>query len=262
MAKQIFQKFDVEFRKKVTVPTPETDDEAVNKAYVDDAISGADSPNKANTDGSNTIGGTWQIEKAQNAQVGDVFDSRMISVVNDLGISANSVISDSLGLVFGGTSTNPSVINENGYDNFIYKVGEATNYPSHVKKGNYIVESKNRYRSAFIDTLSDTDGTIGKVIIEPFNGIEHQYYEVEITDTLTELEILLEQPINDEISGNQILRNAHGQKVTLFIKEEPAPILFIDTFLNTTPTMNTRGIYTFYYDAESEKWDFGGYQEF
>lgn len=39
MAKEIFQKFDVEFRKKVIVPTPDGDDEAVNKAYADSLAS-------------------------------------------------------------------------------------------------------------------------------------------------------------------------------------------------------------------------------
>src|SRR5690606_19507356 len=43
MSKQIFQKFDVEFRKKVIVPTPEGDDEAVNKAYADSLVSGDNS---------------------------------------------------------------------------------------------------------------------------------------------------------------------------------------------------------------------------
>lgn len=42
MSKQIFQKFDVEFRKKVIVPTPEGDDEAVNKAYADNLVSVSD----------------------------------------------------------------------------------------------------------------------------------------------------------------------------------------------------------------------------
>src|SRR5690606_38025926 len=42
MSKEIFQKFDVEFRKKVIVPTPEEEDEAVNKAYADSLVSVSD----------------------------------------------------------------------------------------------------------------------------------------------------------------------------------------------------------------------------
>ena len=43
MSKQIFQKFDVEFRKKVIVPTPEGDDEAVNLGQLNDKDSIKDS---------------------------------------------------------------------------------------------------------------------------------------------------------------------------------------------------------------------------
>lgn len=257
MSKQIFQKFDVEFRKKVFVPTPETDNEAVNKAYVD-SLAPIDLENKAEIDGSNTTGGSWNIDNLINDNIGLYvetysFDNGMIGIpqTNALG-SADGIL-----LMRDGAPIAIAENNKPDWDGYIYRSGTPKpGYPSDQQNGNYIIESKHRFRLHTITAPDSTSGNVGSLQINPLNGIEHNYFRVTIS-SVDSLDIHIKAPDTDEIVNNTIYRNAIGQKCTVAVSGSLNLVKFNNVSgANFTSEWN-KGVFEFYWTGTD--WMFGGY---
>lgn len=257
MSKQIFQKFDVEFRKKVFVPTPETDNEAVNKAYVD-SLAPIDLENKAEIDGSNTTGGIWKIDELFSTAIGSYsavysLDSAVVNITN------NDVLGTSPGVILmkGGS---PIAIEENinpDWDGYIYRAGiPKPGYPGNQQNGNYLIESKHRFRLHTITAPDSTSGTLGLLTVQPFNAIEHNYFRVVIS-SVDSLDITIEEPYYDEITGFNIERNAIGQKCTVAVSGDLTGVRFTSVAGADFTSYWNNGVFEFYWTGTD--WMFGGY---
>ena len=249
MSKQIFQKFDVEFRKKVIVPTPDGDDEAVNLRQLN---------NKANTDGSNTTGGGWKIDALTNNDVGlylstDQFDNVMI------GIPPTDALGSTSGMLLMRNGS-PIVIYENDspdWDGYIYRAGTPlSGYPANQQTGNYLIESKHRFRLHTVTAPDSTSGNVGSLQINPFNGIEHNYFRVTIS-SVDSLDITIDEPYYDEITGFNIERNAIGQKCTVAVSGGMKEVKFTNVSGVDFSSHWNKGVFTFYWTGTD--WTFGGY---
>jgi hypothetical protein len=214
--------------------------------------------NKANTDGTNTIGGDWTIDSLTNNDVGsyvttDVFTNATI------GIPSTDALGSTIGMLLM-KDGKPIVIAENSdtnWDGYIYRYGTPlSGYPSNQQNGNYLIESKHRFRLYEITAPDSTSGGDGLLTVQPFNGIEHSFYRVTIS-SVNLLEIDIKPPTFDEITGFAIARNAIGQKCTVAVSGSMTGVKFTSVSGADFTNNWNKGVFTFYWTGTD--WMFGGY---
>lgn len=214
--------------------------------------------NKANTDGSNTTGGEWTIENLKNDAVGLYvetysFDNGMIGIppTDALGSADGTLLMRDGAPLAIAENINPD------WDGYIYRAGTPNSgYPAEVQAGNYLIESKHRFRVHKHDTLDDLVGDVGKVILNPYNAIEHQYFDVNIFETMDSLELDIQSLQLDEITGFAIGRNTYGQRVSVNVSTNAPNVMFTNVQGVSFPNGGNPGVYKFVWDG---LWLFDGY---
>lgn len=243
---------DYKFSKPILVPDAINNEEAVNLGQLNDELDG-----KANTDGSNTTGGTWTIDRMDSTIIGVYLGVYTLSNSN-----INIPTTDALGLADGVLlmrGGSPIVIAENenpDWDGYIYRAGEPlAGYPDHAKTGNYLIESKHRFRIHKHENLDALDSGVGQVILNPYSAIEHQYFDVNISEAITVLELYIQAPERDELTGHEIRRNFYGQRISVNVNTN-VNVVFTNVQGVSFPNGGQNGIYKYVWDGV---WLFDGY---
>lgn len=214
--------------------------------------------NKANTDGSNTTGGEWKIDGLENDAVGtyissDIFSNETIGIIptDALGSAYGILLMKHGAPLFIAENANPD------WDGYIYRAGTPKpGYPGNQQNGNYLIESKHRFRLHKISAPDSTSAGVGYLTVQPFNAIEHSYHRVTISGVEI-LEIDMKAPDFDEITGFIIARNAIGQKCTVAVSGGMAGVRFTSVSGADFTSEWNKGVFDFYWTGTS--WIFGGY---
>ena len=214
----------------------------------------ADISNKANTDGSNTTGGDWIIDTIGSDIIGSYLHTGYFD--NDsIHIPFSDALVDWKGVELGAENV-PVMIAEDKTNNYIYRTGlPANGYPDHAKTGNYLIESKHRFRLYNHENLDALNNGIGKVILTPYNAIEHQYFDVNIFGEMEVLELDIQSPERDELTGHLIRRNDHGQRISVCVRTN-AKVMFTNIEGVQFPSGGQPGIYKYVWNGV---WLFDGY---
>lgn len=240
------------FTSSPIVPNGTLNSHAVNLGQLNDKLD-----DKASTNGSNTTGGVWKIDELTSNQVGDYVSIPMLSD-STIGIPSTDALGTTAGVTLM-TEGAPLAIYENtnpDWDGYIYRAGEPlAGYPDHAKTGNYLIESKHRFRVHKHDTLDDLSGGVGTVILNPYSAIEHQYFDVNISEAITGLELVIQAPVRDELTGHLIRRNFYGQRISVNVRTN-AKVMFTNIQGVSFPNDGKPGIYKFVWDG---LWLFDGY---
>lgn len=235
------------------VPNGTLNGHTVNLGQLNNAIA-----NKANTDGSNTTGGTWNIDALANNDVGNYVSNRVFSNAT-IGIPSTNALGSATGVLLMGHGS-PIAIAENentDWDGYLYRAGTPKpGYPGNQQKGNYLIESKHRFRLHTITAPDSTSGDVGFLQINPFNAIEHNYFRVTIS-SVKFLNITIKEPYNDEITDSAINRNAIGQKCTVAVSGGLTGVKFTNVAGMILTSYWNKGVFEFYWTGTG--WIFGGY---
>lgn len=214
----------------------------------------ADISNKANTDGSNTTGGTWNIEELENGFL-DTYLYTGYFDNDSIHIPFSDALVDWKGVELGAENV-PVMIAEDKTNNYIYRTGLPSNgYPDHAKTGNYLIESKHRFRVHKHENLDALNNGVGKVILSPYNAIEHQYFDVNIFGEMEVLELDIQSPQWDELTGHEIRRNPYGQRISVCVSTN-AKVMFTSVQGVQFPNGGLPGVYKYVWDGV---WLFDGY---